>query len=126
LLGYSTRLAQALLNYLSNAVKFTERGKIILRISKVEETANDLLLRFEVTDTGIGIEPAKIADLFAAFTQVDATTARRYGGTGLGLAITRRLAHLMGGETGAQSTPGQGSTFWFTARLGKSKLGLKE
>ncbi len=126
LVGDSTRLAQALLNYLSNAVKFTERGRVGVRISKSEETAADLLVRFEVTDTGIGIAPAKIRDLFAAFEQVDVTTSRRYGGTGLGLAITRRLAHLMGGEAGAQSVPGAGSAFWFTARLGKSKLGLKE
>ncbi len=126
LVGDATRLAQALLNYLSNAVKFTEQGKITVRISKAEETPNDLLLRFEVTDTGIGIQPARLASLFAAFEQVDASTARRYGGTGLGLVITRRLAHLMGGETGAQSVPGQGSRFWFTARLGKSRLSLEE
>jgi two-component system sensor histidine kinase/response regulator len=126
LVGDSTRLAQALLNYLSNAVKFTEHGRVGVRVSKSEETTADLLVRFEVTDTGIGIAPAKIRDLFAAFEQVDVTTSRRYGGTGLGLAITRRLAHLMGGKAGAQSVPGAGSTFWFTARLGKSKLGLKE
>jgi len=126
LVGDSTRLAQALLNYLSNAVKFTGHGKVTLRISKAEETATDLLVRFEVTDTGIGIAPDKIAGLFAAFEQVDATTSRRYGGTGLGLAITRRLARLMGGEAGAESVPGRGSRFWFTARLGKSTLSLEE
>ncbi len=126
LVGDSTRLAQALLNYLSNAVKFTERGHITLNLSKTEETATDLLMRFEVTDTGIGIPQKKIADLFAAFEQVDASTARRYGGTGLGLAITKRLAHLMGGDAGAQSIQGQGSIFWFTARLGKSLLSLEE
>lgn len=126
LVGDSTRVAQALLNYLSNAVKFTERGQITVRLSKTEETATDLLLRFEVTDTGIGIPPEKIANLFAAFEQVDVTISRRFGGTGLGLAITRRLARLMGGEAGAQSVPGQGSTFWFTVRLGKSKLSEKE
>jgi PAS domain S-box-containing protein len=125
LVGDSTRLAQALLNYLSNAVKFTEQGKISVRLSKAEESAADLLVRFEVTDTGIGIAPDKIAGLFAAFEQVDASTARRYGGTGLGLAITRRLARLMGGEAGAESVPGQGSCFWFTARLGKSKLSVE-
>ena len=126
LMGDSTRLAQALLNYLSNAVKFTEHGKVTVRVSKTEETATDLLVRFEVTDTGIGIAPEKLAGLFEAFEQVDATTSRRYGGTGLGLAITRRLAFLMSGEAGAQSVSGQGSTFWFTARLGKSKLSVKE
>ncbi|MBU0622345.1 MAG: PAS domain S-box protein [Gammaproteobacteria bacterium] len=126
LVGDSTRLAQALLNYLSNAVKFTERGTITVRISKSEETATSLLVRFEVTDSGIGIEPEKLSGLFAAFEQVDATISRRYGGTGLGLAITRQLARLMGGEAGAQSVPGQGSTFWFTARLGNSELGVDE
>jgi two-component system sensor histidine kinase/response regulator len=122
LIGDSTRLAQALINYLSNAVKFTVAGKITLRLTKAEATANDVLVRFEVTDTGIGIEPQGVEALFAAFEQVDPTISRRFGGTGLGLAITRRLAHLMGGEAGAQSVPGEGSTFWFTARLGKSAL----
>ncbi len=126
LVGDSTRLAQALLNYLSNAVKFTEHGKITVRIARSEEAKTDLLVRFEVTDTGIGIPADRIADLFAAFEQVDATTSRRYGGTGLGLAITRRLARLMGGEAGAQSVPGQGSSFWFTARLGRSQLGVDQ
>ncbi|OQW85940.1 MAG: hypothetical protein BWK76_07300 [Desulfobulbaceae bacterium A2] len=126
LVGDSTRLAQALLNYLSNAVKFTERGKITVRISKSEETPTDLLVRFEVTDSGIGIAPDKLSNLFAAFEQVDASISRRYGGTGLGLAITRQLARLMGGEAGALSVPGQGSTFWFTARLRRSELGVDE
>ncbi|MBS1189787.1 MAG: histidine kinase [Rhodocyclaceae bacterium] len=125
LVGDSTRLAQALLNYLSNALKFAQQGRITVRISRQEETPIDLLVRFEVTDTGIGIPPGKMADLFAAFEQVDASTARHYGGTGLGLAITRRLAQLMKGEAGATSMPGQGSTFWFTARLGKSWLSLE-
>jgi two-component system sensor histidine kinase/response regulator len=124
--GDSTRLAQALLNYLSNAVKFTERGTITLRISKSEETEASLLVRFEVTDTGIGIEPEKLSGLFTAFEQVDATISRSYGGTGLGLVITRRLARLMGGDAGAHSVHGQGSTFWLTARLGKSNLGAEE
>jgi two-component system sensor histidine kinase/response regulator len=122
MVGDSTRLAQALLNYLSNAVKFTAHGKITLRLKIVAETANDLMLRFEVTDTGIGIAQDKICGLFAAFEQVESTPSRRFSGTGLGLAITWRLAHLMGGETGVHSAPGQGSTFWFTAWLGKSKL----
>ena len=124
--GDATRLAQALLNFLSNAVKFTERGTITLRVSKSEETQADLLVRFEVTDTGIGIEAEKLSGLFTAFEQVDTTISRRYGGAGMGLVITRRLARLMGGEAGAQSALGQGSTFWFTARLGKSNLGLEE
>ncbi|MBU4263581.1 MAG: response regulator [Proteobacteria bacterium] len=126
LVGDSTRLAQALLNYLSNAVKFTKRGRITVRFCMTEESATDLLLRFEVTDTGIGIAPEKLSCLFAAFEQADATTSRRYGGTGLGLAINRRLARMMGGDSGVESVPGQGSTFWFTARLGKSQLSLEE
>ena len=125
LVGDAVRLTQALLNFLSNAVKFTESGTVTLQFSKSEETPNDLLLRFEVTDTGIGIEPDRLAGLFAAFEQGDASTSRRYGGTGLGLVITRRLAQLMGGEAGGRSVPGQGSTFWFTARLGKSTLSVE-
>jgi two-component system sensor histidine kinase/response regulator len=126
LVGDHTRLAQALLNYLSNAVKFTTQGGITLRLVREEESSTDLLVRFEVADSGIGIAPETLAKLFAAFTQADAGTARRFGGTGLGLAITRRLAQLMGGTVGAESTVGQGSTFWFTARLGKSQRTLAE
>ncbi|MFA4968972.1 MAG: PAS domain S-box protein [Sulfuritalea sp.] len=126
LTGDSTRLAQCLLNYLSNAVKFTERGTITVRLSKVEETDSDLLVRFEVADTGIGISRQNQAHLFEAFEQADASTTRRYGGTGLGLAINRRLAHLMGGEVGVDSTPGRGSNFWFTARVGKSRYTVSE
>jgi two-component system sensor histidine kinase/response regulator len=126
LVGDSTRVAQCLLNYLSNAVKFTESGTVTVRLSMVEEAASDLLVRFEVADTGIGIAPRNQKHLFEAFEQADASTTRRYGGTGLGLAITRRLAHLMGGEVGAESTPGKGSRFWFTARLGKSHYTLDQ
>jgi len=118
LAGDSTRLRQALLNYLGNAIKFTREGEIRLRARVLEAGARDLLLRFEVEDSGIGIAPEDLAQLFQPFTQVDTSATRGYGGTGLGLAITRRLAQLMGGEAGASSTPGQGSTFWFTARLG--------
>ncbi|MCX8085927.1 MAG: ATP-binding protein [Rhodocyclaceae bacterium] len=115
--GDVLRLRQALLNYASNAVKFTERGKITLAARLLEEKGNDLLVRFEVRDTGIGIDAEKLAGLFQPFTQADASTTRQHGGTGLGLAITRRLAELMGGMVGAESAPGQGSTFWFTAKL---------
>jgi two-component system sensor histidine kinase/response regulator len=125
LLGDSTRLAQALLNYLSNAIKFTEHGQITLRLSKQQESEQDILLRAEVSDTGIGIAADKLGDLFEAFEQIDTTSSRRYGGTGLGLAITRRLAQLMGGEVGVNSVQGQGSSFWFTARLGKSPMSVE-
>ncbi len=117
LCGDPTRLRQALLNYVGNAVKFTEQGAIRLGAGILEAQGDELLLRFEVQDTGVGIEPDKLAGLFEAFEQTDSSTTRRYGGTGLGLAITRRLAKLMGGEAGAESRPGHGSTFWFTARL---------
>jgi two-component system sensor histidine kinase/response regulator len=119
LLGDPTRLQQALLNYATNAVKFTNTGSVHLRLTQQAEDADSVLLRFEVTDTGIGIEPDVVQRLFNAFEQADNSTTRKYGGTGLGLAITRKLAELMGGEVGAHSVPGQGSTFWFTARLRK-------
>ncbi len=116
--GDPTRLRQALLNYAGNAIKFTERGKISLRAKMLEDRGDELLLRFEVQDTGIGIEPEKLPNLFQAFEQADTSTTRRYGGTGLGLVITRYLAQMMGGDAGAESEPGLGSIFWFTVRLG--------
>jgi PAS domain S-box-containing protein len=115
--GDAMRLRQALLNYASNAVKFTERGSVSLRARLIEDQGDELLVRFEVADTGIGIAPEQLDRLFNAFEQADTSTTRKYGGTGLGLVITRRLARLMGGETGVESRPGQGSTFWFSARL---------
>ncbi|MBS1197978.1 MAG: multi-sensor hybrid histidine kinase [Proteobacteria bacterium] len=115
--GDPTRLRQALLNFASNAVKFTEQGSISLRAILLEEDKEDILVRFEVQDTGIGIAPEMISRLFIDFEQVDTSTTRKFGGTGLGLAITRRLAGLMGGQAGAESTLSEGSTFWFTARL---------
>jgi len=119
LVGDPTRLQQALLNYGTNAVKFTEQGTVTLRVLKQEETDDSVRVRFEVQDTGIGITPEVLSRLFSAFEQADNTMTRKYGGTGLGLAITQRLAELMGGEAGADSTPGVGSTFWFTAKLKK-------
>ena len=121
LMGDPTRLQQALLNYATNAIKFTEKGTVTLRTRKQEEAAESVLVRFEVRDTGIGIPAEAIPRLFSAFEQADNSMTRKYGGTGLGLAITRRLAELMGGEAGVESTPGLGSTFWFTARLKKGR-----
>jgi PAS domain S-box-containing protein len=119
LMGDVTRLQQALLNYITNAIKFTESGRITMGVQCLEDSPVSALLRFEVTDTGIGIEPKAIDLLFSDFVQADNSTTRKFGGTGLGLSITRKLARLMGGEAGVISTPGQGSTFWFTTRLNK-------
>jgi two-component system, sensor histidine kinase and response regulator len=119
LLGDPTRLQQALLNYAGNAIKFTEHGRVALRVQCVEEDAGNALIRFDVTDTGIGITPEAVERLFSAFEQADNSTTRKYGGTGLGLAITKKLAQQMGGDAGVESTLGVGSTFWFSARLKK-------
>jgi len=119
--GDPTRLRQALLNYAGNAVKFTGRGTITLRACIEEETGDRLLVRFEVQDSGIGIPADKLTQLYEPFEQADASTTRKYGGTGLGLAITRRLAEMMGGLVGVESEPGRGSTFWFTAWLGRGR-----
>ena len=117
--GDPTRLQQALLNYVTNAVKFTDQGKITLRVINLNETDDCAMLRFEVTDTGIGIAPEAMRRLFSTFEQADNSMTRKYGGTGLGLAITRHLAELMGGEAGVESTPSVGSTFWFSVCLKK-------
>jgi CheY-like chemotaxis protein len=122
LVGDTTRLSQALLNYLGNAIKFTDAGSVQLRALVLQETADSALLRLEVQDTGVGIPPDMLPRLFEPFVQADTTTTRRYGGSGLGLAITRRLVRAMGGEAGVSSQPGQGSTFWFTARLAKGPV----
>ncbi len=121
LCGDPTRLRQALLNLLGNAIKFTPQGQVSLYVSRLPAPAEEVLLRFDVRDSGIGIAPEKLSSLFRAFEQADVSTTRHYGGTGLGLTITQRLAALMGGETGAESQPGKGSRFWFTARF---RLGL--
>ena len=115
--GDPLRLGQILVNYVSNAIKFTEQGQIVVRAAVAENNAGALLLRFEVEDSGIGIAPDVLPRLFNAFEQADSSTTRTFGGTGLGLAICHRLARLMGGNVGVSSKPGQGSTFWFTARL---------
>jgi two-component system sensor histidine kinase/response regulator len=117
LLGDPTRLRQALLNYVANAVKFTEHGSIRIGARLLQQHGDQVLVRFEVKDTGRGIDPEQLPRLFSAFEQGDSSTTRRYGGTGLGLAVTRRLAAMMGGESGAESQVGVGSTFWFSAML---------
>ena len=115
--GDPTRLRQGLLNLATNAVKFTERGKVVLRAALLQTQDDSLLLQFSVQDTGIGISAEQQARLFQAFEQGDASTTRKYGGTGLGLAITLRLAQLMGGQAGVDRLPGGGSHFWFSAWL---------
>ncbi len=115
LLGDPLRLGQVLLNLTSNAIKFTPAGSIVLRVRCVAEQPGRLVVRFEVTDTGIGLTPEEQQRLFTAFEQADSSMTRKYGGTGLGLAISKRLVHLMGGDIGVESQPQDGSTFWFTA-----------
>jgi len=116
--GDPGRLRQILTNLAGNALKFTSSGEVAVSVSVCEKSEHDVLLRFSVKDTGIGIPADKIGILFDKFTQVDSSTSRKFGGTGLGLAISRQLATMMGGEAGATSVEGQGSTFWFTVRFG--------
>jgi len=118
--GDPLRLGQILINFCNNAVKFTDTGEIVVKARIQEQDQSGLLVCFSVSDTGIGLSKEQMGRLFRAFEQADASTTREYGGTGLGLAISKRLAELMGGEVGVNSEAGKGSTFWFTARLGKS------
>jgi two-component system sensor histidine kinase/response regulator len=118
--GDPVRLSQVLVNLVTNAVKFTDHGYVLVEAHSLAQDEGGVTLRFSVRDTGAGIAPADLARLFNPFTQVDDSNTRKHGGAGLGLSICKRLAELMGGEIGAESEPGQGSTFWFTARFGRS------
>ena len=120
LIGDPLRLGQILINYSNNAVKFTEQGEVDIVIRIKEEADKEVLLYCSVRDTGIGLTEEQMGRLFQSFSQADNSTTRKFGGTGLGLVIAKKLAELMGGEVGVESEPGKGSTFWFTARLGKS------
>ena len=120
--GDPGRLRQVLLNLVGNAVKFTDAGEVVVRVLRLEAKGPGVLLRFEVSDTGIGLSEDEKAQVFATYSQVDSSTTRRHGGTGLGLAIARMLTQLMGGEIGVESNKAAGSRFWFTAMFRESTI----
>ncbi len=120
LVGDPTRVSQILINYVNNAVKFTDQGEVAVLVRRRAESTDDVILYLAVRDTGIGITQEQQGRLFQSFQQGDASTTRKYGGTGLGLAISKSIAGLMDGEVGVDSVPGQGSTFWFTANFGRA------
>lgn len=124
--GDSARVRQIFTNLLSNAIKFTERGEIVLSINLISETNQDVTIRCDIKDTGIGINKEELGKLFEPFTQADASTTRKYGGTGLGLAVSKQLVEMMNGEINVTSEQGEGSTFWFTAKFEKSDAPIQE
>ena len=121
--GDPQRLKQILVNLLGNAIKFTQDGEVVLRYLLLDDNSNEMTLRFEVSDTGVGIRPENLSVIFKSFSQEDGSTSRRYGGTGLGLAICKQLVEMMDGEMGVESEPKQGSRFWFTVTLPKATPG---
>jgi signal transduction histidine kinase len=119
--GDPARLRQVLLNLVANAIKFTETGRVTVRVNRTDASEHGVRLLFEVLDTGIGLAPDALARLFQPFVQADGSITRKYGGTGLGLAISKQLIEMMGGQVGVESEPGQGSRFWFTARFQRAQ-----
>jgi signal transduction histidine kinase len=124
--GDPARLRQVLLNLVANAIKFTERGEVAVRVDVAEVSEHTVRLLFEVLDTGIGLAPDAMARLFQPFVQADGSITRKYGGTGLGLAISKQLIEMMAGRVGVESEPGKGSRFWFTARFQPAQAATQE